>query len=227
MEKLLISAEDFKPYRAISSKINPGTQLEPFIIEAQRLDLLQMLGGAIYHSLISVLTGYERNLSAFAPIPETEAINPENPEGTVVIPGIPEYVPTAAESSYLMLLNGGTFESAGVEINYPGLKPVLVYLAFARYIKSAHIIPTQTGFKTVQNQYSEPISGREMQAMSAQAVNDAQAFMSFVFEYLRANSSAFDFPENKCGETPRSDPKRTRLGAVKGNSIVGRKRFIR
>ena len=54
METLLITKTDFAPYRNLTVNMDDSKRLEPFILEAQRIDLVNMLGKRLYLSLIHI-----------------------------------------------------------------------------------------------------------------------------------------------------------------------------
>lgn len=200
MELLLINKSDFAPYRNLSVKVEQS-QLEPYIIEAQNIDLYGYLGPVWYGKILQAYTDYTNNKAAYA------ATDLQ-----------PDYIPTDTEQQYLYLLNGRSYtDSAGLYVNYRGLKAVLVYLTYSRYIREAHIFSTQSGFKINNNQYSEHVSTRDINEMAIRAENDAQALMHRVWDYTKSYSSIFNFAvSSTCNETRRNDPRRLKLGAVRG-----------
>jgi len=205
METLLIKKADFLPYRNISANINEAKQLDSFILEAQRLDLIGLLGRKLYHKIISVYTTYLERLAANA-----------------------TYISTTEEKSFIDLIRGKKYtDSDQNDINYLGLIPVLVYLTYARFIRSSHLQSTATGFVRKTHEFAEAISSKEIQEQASRAETDASAFLNFVFEYLGENMETFkdyvNVTDNACiGST---DLRRigTRLRSVRGKSITQRK----
>lgn len=205
METLLIKKADFLPYRNISANINEAKQLDSFILEAQRLDLIGLLGRKLYFKLISVYTTYLERLLANA-----------------------TYLPTAEETAFKDLLRGKKYvDSDQNDINYLGLVPVLVYLTYARFVRSSHIQSTSSGFVRKTHEFAEAISSKEVQEQASRAETDASAFLNFVFEYLGANEETFKDYVNVSSDTcvGSTDLRRigTRLRSVRGKSITQRR----
>ena len=91
------------------------------------------------------------------------------------------------------LLDGGEYEYGGVTYFYEGLKYVLAYFAYARYIKISSKKDTATGFVSKQFEDSRQINiGKEL--------NLHKDFIKIAFKYweecqkfLSANSSEFPY----------------------------------
>jgi hypothetical protein len=58
METLLITKTDFAPYRNLTVNLDDTKRLEPFILEAQRIDLINLLGKRLYFDLVAFIGSY-------------------------------------------------------------------------------------------------------------------------------------------------------------------------
>ncbi|RKR84911.1 hypothetical protein BDD43_5164 [Mucilaginibacter gracilis] len=218
MEPLLITKQDFAAYRNLTVNMDDSKRLEPFILEAQRLDLCRMLGKRLYFDMIKYLTSYAAGIAA-----QTD---------------MAPYQPTADELWFQKLLNGTTYnytwpdQSTTTKI-YAGLKPVLVYLSFARFVRSDNVRSTQSGFVKKTVDFSVQISDKEIQAVASRAEADANAFFTATEDFMADNVTYF----RKYLATPGCLPgqffdteKRagTRLTAVKGQNYINQpKRYLR
>jgi hypothetical protein len=174
---LLISKTDFLPYRNLTINMDDSKRLEPFILEAQRIDLCNMLGKRLYFDLINHIESYTTGIAA-----QTD--------------GHP-YQPIADETWFNQLLNGSSYsytwtDGATTTKQYAGLKPVLVYLSFARFVRSDNIRSTQSGFVKKTVDFSTQISDKEIQAVAARAETDANAFFSAVQDFMADNPAYFN-----------------------------------
>lgn len=219
METLLITKADFTAYRNLTVNMDDSKRLEPFILEAQRLDLSTMLGKRLYFDMIKYLASYNAVIAA----------------QTDLLP----YQPTSDEIWFQKLLNGTSYnyswpdQSITTKI-YAGLKPVLVYLSFARFVRSDNVRSTQSGFVKKMVDFSVQISDKEIQAVASRAEADANAFFTATEDFMADNADYFkkyldsDYPGSH-RDAFRSDKRAgTQLHAVKGRSYLNdRKKYIR
>lgn len=205
---LLISKTDFQPYRNLTVNMDDSKRLEPFILEAQRIDLCNMLGKRLYFDMINNIETYNAGIAA-----QTE--------------GHP-YQPTTDENWFKQLLNGSSYthtwaDGATTTKQYAGLKPVLVYLSFARFVRSDNIRSTQSGFVKKTVDFSTQISDKEIQAVAARAETDANAFFSAVQDFM-ADNAAYFRKYLHGGSLGHALPAEKRFGitltAVKGNNYT-------
>lgn len=219
MEQLLITKTDFAAYRNLTLNLDDSKRLEPFILEAQRLDLSNMLGKRLYFDMIKYLASYNGGIAA-----QTEEL---------------PYQPTSDELWFQKLLNGASYnytwpdQSITTKI-YAGLKPVLVYLSFARFVRSDNVRSTQSGFVKKTVDFSVQISDKEIQAVASRAETDANAFFTTTEDFMADNAEDY-FKKYLDSEYPGShryafkSEKRTgtRLFAVKGKSYINdKKRYL-
>lgn len=218
MEPLLITKTDFAAYRNLTVNIDDSKRLEPFILEAQRLDLSKMLGKRLYFDMLKYLASYSAGITD-----QTD--------------GAP-YNPTTDELWFQKLLNGASYnytwpdQSITTKV-YAGLKPVLVYLSFARFVRSDNVRSTQSGFVKKTVDFSVQVSDKEIQAVASRAEADANAFFTTVEDFMADNAGYFkkyldsDYPGSH--RDAFNSPKRTgtRLHAVKGKTYSsGSKRYM-
>ena len=223
MEPLLINKADFIPYRNLTINMDDSKRLEPFILEAQRIDLVNMLGKRLYFDLINYVNSYNTGLA-------TAAAN--TPATT--------YTASTDEVWFQKLLNGCTYtytwpdKSTTTKI-YAGLKPVLVYLSYARFVRSDNVRSTQSGFVKKTVDFSVQITDKEIQAVAGRAEGDANAFFTGVNDFMADNADYFhkyidsEFTGNP-GDALRKEGHRTgtRLSAVKGQyHSSNRKHYLR
>lgn len=96
-----------------------------------------------------------------------------------------DFTDNAGDAKYLLLLNGDQYEDGqGNDINYEGVKPMLIHYSYARYVQFANIKTTKSGFMNKENDYSEQISEKAKASMIAQAREMAKVYENGVFKYL-------------------------------------------
>jgi hypothetical protein len=219
MEPLLITKTDFAAYRNLTLNMDDSKRLEPFILEAQRLDLSNMLGKRLYFDMIKYLASYNAGIAA-----QTD---------------LSPYQPTTDELWFQQLLNGASYnhtwpdQSITTKI-YAGLKPVLVYLSFARFVRSDNVRSTQSGFVKKTVDFSVQISDKEIQSAASRAEADANAFFTATEDFMADNVAYFkkyldsDYPGSHRDAMRTEKRTGTQLHAVKGKSYLSdRKRYIR
>jgi hypothetical protein len=220
MEPLFITKSDFIPYRNLTVNMDDSKRLEPFILEAQRIDLSNLLGKRLYFDMITNIASYNAGVAA------------ADADSTT-------YTPTTDEQWFQKLLTGCGYtytwpdRSTTTKI-YAGLKPVLVYLSYARFVRSDNVRSTQSGFVKKTVDFSTQVSDKEIQAVASRAEADANAFFTGAEDFMADNADYFgkyltgEF-EGRPGDAFKRDGKRTgtRLSAIKGQDYLhDRKRYI-
>lgn len=208
MEILLISHSDFTPYRTISDNVNDVKRLHPFIIEAQRIDLINNYTGKdFYFDIVSTYKSYVDKV----------AFNSTNPAPPIL------KIITPKEQAFGNLVNGMETVDAEGNVNgfYSGLKPVLVYLTYARFVLNDQIRSTPSGFVKKNTDFSERISYKEIQEMSSRATADASVFWGFVKDWMK--SDAFFKTYHKaddcdCGSACNGRRKGKYINSPRGNT---------
>jgi len=199
--------------------MDDSKRLEPFILEAQRIDLGNLLGKRLYFDMITNLTSYNAGVAA-----QTEQA---------------PYQPTTDEQWFQKLLNGCAYTYTWPDRTtttkiYAGLKPVLVYLSYARFVRSDNVRSTQSGFVKKTVDFSTQITDKEIQAVASRAESDANAFFTGTEDFMADNADYFrkyidGEYTGRAGDAFKSETKRTgsRLSAIKSKDyLTDRKRYI-
>jgi hypothetical protein len=105
---------------------------------------------------------------------------------------IEDFEASPSLSTYSMLFNGGSYIHDGVNHQLYGVKELLVYYAYARYVNNSNVIATPTGFVNKTNPYSEQVTDKTI----ARLVDNARAGASFIEESLKnyLNRKKSDYP---------------------------------
>ncbi len=205
METLLINQNDFLPYRALCDNIDTAKRLEPHVTEAQRLDVMKLLGATLYFDLIANVTAVRAALSIDS-----------------------NYQPTETQQHYIDLLDGKTYDHTGQHSDtitkvYPGLKPVLVYFSYGRFVNSDNVRSTPSGFVIKTNMESQPLSATQLREQAGRAEQDARAFWVFVEEYMKDFTFFDKYKNNTCDNTGRNSLSGGRLGAARNKNKISRR----
>lgn len=97
----------------------------------------------------------------------------------------PSTVPNA------LLLNGGTYIVDNKTIPFAGLKAVLVYYSYARYVAQNIIQDTPSGQHRLQADWSVPPSVKEMQLKIDQIKSGAVAYWKQCEDFLNENEANY------------------------------------
>lgn len=158
VNELLITFNDFQVYKDISININKSKDLEPYILQAQRMDLQPILGAAFYYDVI------QKTLY---------------PVGS----------PTTGE--YNNLVDGVVYNDGTNDIQYYGLKPLIVYYSYARFIDNNDFRVTKFGNTVKQTDYSQTASSGMTQKHVNSARSAAKFYQTNLIDYLCNNSSSY------------------------------------
>jgi len=100
---------------------------------------------------------------------------------------------------YRLLLTGGSYTHGGRRYEFAGLKAVLAYFIYARYIFTGHQVDTAFGVKEKSYQDSEGISGGERRDIRKMYIQNANELWEDCRKYIERNKE--HFPEwEKCNE---------------------------
>lgn len=176
-EALLLTAEDFEPYKGMFNS-DDFTTVERYLREAQELDLRPALGPALYYDLIK----------------------------------------NRSEQRNIDLLDGKEYDYNGDTIFFEGLRPVLVYFAHARYIRSANVQSTSAGLVVKQTPESTPASEKTIAGMIAQSNSAAVSYLNEAVRFLNENRA--DYTLWKSSVNARSK-RGIKISAIGGNSTDG------
>lgn len=103
---------------------------------------------------------------------------------------------TPEQTLYSNLIFGGTFAEG--KKRHLGIKRLWVYYAYAKYILINQHSDTPNGLVSKQNEWSNPVTLKELNTIAAKYNNMAQEALKGIKEYLCANSSSFDLFDD-CG----------------------------
>ena len=115
-------------------------------------------------------------------------------------------------TKYEDLWNGVQYTYSGHKYEHQGIKAILIYHSYARYLPHASVKSTPHGMVHKQNQYSERVSDKTIARMLAQARSGAEEHERRVRLFLQRNRS--DYPLYKCprGKKYRAGMKINKIG---------------
>jgi len=157
----LITLDDIKQIKGISSNLNQVKDLDPHIIEAQEFDLRVFMGEDFYLALID------------------------------------DFTASPSLAVYSDLWNGVKYEYNNKTYQHFGLKTVLAYYAYARYLGRANVKETPYGLMHKKSDHSERVSERTITRYVDQAQSAATSHEKRVHCFLAAFSA--DYPLYECG----------------------------
>lgn len=99
-------------------------------------------------------------------------------------------------TKYNDLFNGSRYTCGTIQYENPGLKSVLVYYSYARYLNNSNTNSTPFGMVEKLNSDSKSLSEKALSRLVSQAVSGAKAYEFRVVDFLRRNSE--DFPLYRC-----------------------------
>jgi len=94
--------------------------------------------------------------------------------------------------NYNTLFNGGQYTYNGVTYVLNGLKDLIVYYTYARYVNNSNIIATPTGFVNKTNPYSEQVTEKTIARLVENVRNEAVFIEDNIKNFLDRNNS--DYP---------------------------------
>lgn len=101
------------------------------------------------------------------------------------------------DEKWTELFEGKTYVYNTKTYQFFGLKAVIIYHAFARFLSNDGVQSTPSGFVTKQSQYSDPIDAKRLSMKIQQARSGAQAHEQRMVDFLRRNKETY--PEfNHC-----------------------------
>ena len=117
---------------------------------------------------------------------------------------------------YTLLLEGGSYTFEGKKYEFAGLKAVLAYFAYARYVFVGHQVDTPMGIKVKENQDGEAVSQIERRDVRTMYKQQADSLWQDCERYLERNATLF--PEYRCnsgcGESNRINKPRMRMKLI-------------
>lgn len=185
---ILLQLSDFTPYKSITSNADL-TKLTMYVNEAQEFDLRQLLGTELYEDFL--------NEFFISPSLSQQAYHDLWFGCKYIIPGN-NTTPTK------------TF-------THEGLKPVLIYFSYARYLLTANLFSTPSGMVTKKDDYSVAITDKQLSRLVNQANSGAQAYWNRTRKYIIDNISLFPLYRYI---TPAGKGGGVKIGAIGGNSSL-------
>ena len=153
-EELLLTQDDFKPYRDISENVN-FDRLSAWILETQKQELRAFLGPELF---LLFITDWD-------------------PVNKVFV--TPRFVD---------LWNGSDITG---KYRFYGLKPVVVYFAYARFLKNQQTVVTRYGVKHLTRDESTDATPSSVRTRQGEAQSMAISLQNDVENYLNDNQSIY------------------------------------
>lgn len=98
---------------------------------------------------------------------------------------------TAAPQNFTALLEGATLEYCGQEIRHEGLRFVLAYMVYARYVTEQHLKDTFTGIVKKVRSEAESAGEGELRRLERGALQIANDEFVLIDLYLCQNASTY------------------------------------
>lgn len=160
----LITSTDISDFEDVSVNIKEK-RMQTDIRFAHDLDLKGFLGAAFYFDVLENIKFKESGI----------------------------YDPTTTDQLYKDLYEGVKYENkSGNMVSYEGLKPMLVYFAFARFIKLDKYRFTASGPVAKHHDHSDGLTQKEIIMLTEQARSTANAYANNVENFLNDNKK--DYP---------------------------------
>lgn len=115
---------------------------------------------------------------------------------------------------YTLLLEGGSYTFEGKKYEFAGLKAVLAYFAYARYIFVGHQVDTPMGIKVKENQDGETISQTERRDVRTMYKQQADMLWEDCKRYLERTASNISDCNDGCSERNRAYKSRMRMQLI-------------
>jgi hypothetical protein len=97
----------------------------------------------------------------------------------------------SAETAWLPLMNGSTFECSGEEFQHQGIKKLLADYTHARYVYSKNAVDTPFGMVTKDYQDGTPVDRNLLKDLSKQDQIDAGIKFRFIEKYILTEPELF------------------------------------
>lgn len=115
---------------------------------------------------------------------------------------------------YTLLLEGGSYTFEGKKYEFAGLKAVLAYFAYARYIFVGHQVDTPMGIKVKENQDGDTISQTERRDVRTMYKQQADMLWEDCKRYLERTASNISDCNDGCSERNRAYKPRMRMQLI-------------
>lgn len=158
---MLLNPQDLRKIRPIAENINDTARLEPYILEAETLRLVDAIGAGLYRWLDE-------------DCPTTGNVREYN--GKVYTK---EQIDT--------LLDGGYYtDTCGNTKRTEGIRTAVAYVAYSRFLVNNPINPTAFGVKFKNGEFSSDVDNSTLARVSAEASKIGEAYLAKVVEYAQS-----------------------------------------
>jgi len=99
---------------------------------------------------------------------------------------------------YDKLFNGCDYVYEGLNYQQSGVKASLIYFTYARYLANANQTPTAFGMVQKKNDYSDPITDKQLAIKIQQAKSGAMAYQNKYVEYLNRFKEDYPLWKTEC-----------------------------
>ena len=123
-----------------------------------------------------------------------------------------DFTASPSLETYDDLFNGVTYTYSGDQYRHEGLKAMLIYHAYARYLANANTKSTAYGLVQKNSQHSTPASEKTIARLVSQARSGAMVYQNRVKKYLDINSSTYTLWECGNGKKFRTGKGVRRIG---------------
>ena len=122
-------------------------------------------------------------------------------------------------ATYADLFNGSTYTYSDRSYTHQGIKAVLAYYSYARYVANSNTVSTKYGLVVKENEFSSPVSEKTLARRISQAQSGAAVYQERVRLYLIHHVD--DFPLWHGSRARKKG--QVRLTSIGGNSSrIGR-----
>lgn len=128
---------------------------------------------------------------------------------------ISDFAASPSLATYSDLFNGSTYTYGSRTYQHDGLKAVLCYYAYARYLNNSNTNATAFGTVIKQNDDSEPISEKTLARLVGQAISGAKVFENRVLDFLSRNNANYPLWRISCSNVNNNKTGGLRISAVR------------
>lgn len=122
---------------------------------------------------------------------------------------IDDFTASPSLTTYSDLFNGGSYVHNSVTYYNYGLKNLIVYYAYARYVANSNVIATPTGFVHKTNPHSENVTDKTVSRLTDNARSSALLIEDSVRLYLQRKKDDYPLWLKSCAK-----PNRTKIRQV-------------
>ncbi|MDR1544958.1 MAG: hypothetical protein LBS50_11275 [Prevotellaceae bacterium] len=155
---MIATAENIRNVRPIADNIDDTKRIEPYIREAETLDVLPALGAGLYKQFSEGVTNNEITTDS----------------GNVI---------TLTDEDFMRILEGCYFDRD--RQHSEGLYSAIAYLAYSRFMKNNQLNVTAFGVVFKQGEFSEKADEKTIVRMSNEAHSIGMEYLSQVVNYLK------------------------------------------